>query len=146
MCKYMDISLSVNLVCARVCVSGRLVLPRARCLSACVNVFPAPKAMASSRHPTEARTSLSTSQSKCVRVCVRKLSFAFFFFKCVYVSPESSTDTVTETLDDLLYSEICCECTKFVFENTCVLKTEPYSVTQRESLCVVFQIQSNFSN
>lgn len=39
---------------------------RVLCSLACVNTFPAPKAMASSRHRTGAKISLSTFQSKCL--------------------------------------------------------------------------------
>lgn len=53
--------------------AGRLVHRRVRCLLVCVNVFPAPKAMASSRHPMGEATSLSTSLSKCVCVCCEEV-------------------------------------------------------------------------
>ncbi len=61
---------------------------RVQCLLVCVNVFPAPKAMASSRHPTGATTSLSTSQSKrvcAVRMCVfvDRLMFETLWGVCV---------------------------------------------------------------
>ena len=47
---------------------------RVQCLVVCVNIFPAPKAMASSHHPTGATTSLSTSQSKRVFVCAVRIN------------------------------------------------------------------------
>lgn len=47
---------------------GPLMHRRVLCLLVCVNVFPAPKATASSHHQTGAKISLSTFQSKCLFV------------------------------------------------------------------------------
>ncbi|KAG7237460.1 hypothetical protein INR49_032327 [Caranx melampygus] len=54
--------------------NGRLVQPRVQCLVVCVNIFPALKAMASSRHRMEAATSLSTSQTSRASMCLWKVT------------------------------------------------------------------------
>lgn len=54
----------LDLLFGRVCV-GPPMRRRVLCLLACANAFPAPKATASSRRQTGAKTSLSIFQSKC---------------------------------------------------------------------------------